>query len=736
MLTVNNVNDAPFRNGDIPSQTAFEDAPFTFDYSVFFSDPDVGDTLTYSAILADGFDANGNVINGGDLPSWLTSDDVNGVLTGTPTQADLGTLSIGIIAVDSVGATANGTFTLTISGENDAPILVSPIPDQTATEDQAFSLNLRPFFSDPDGETPTLSVSTIPSWLAFNANTGVLSGTPADGDAGMTNITVTATDAVGASVSDTFMLTTNNVNDVPMVANQSFIVNPGASNGDTVGTIQATDDDVDSVLSYTVTGGDQAGIFAVNSATGVITVANSSLLVDGQTVVLSVQVSDGIASANASMTINIVSNQSPIANNDMGFSTFDNERLSIPTADLLSNDTDPENDPLSIISVTNSAQGATVTIVGANVRYDSRTVASLIALRDGQSITDTFSYTVSDGNGGTDTATVSVVVNGTDVAQYRLEIRNSSNTVTTTVQTGETFELVAYVQDVTADPTGIFSAFLDVDYNTGLATPVEIIHSSTYGSGPSGSFATPGVLDEVGGSDGITPLGGNEFEVFRAVFTAGGSAGVINFTANATEDQIQHPTLVFGDTIALPAPQIVFGTTSVTISTGGSASLSAGGGAATNYDNPLDVNGDSFVSPLDALLVINALETGEVADDVYADVNADGGISPIDALLVINDLVVEQQALAAGAAGSSTVLTGSDSDASTADLAAGLDALFGELALDLESGLTVDQLQGQLSPSLIAAIDDVLHASDDEQADLWAALADDLAAYLTSHLGS
>ncbi len=736
MITVNNTNDAPVRISDIPPQTAFEDAPFTFDFSVFFQDQDVGDTLTFSAIRADGFDENGNVINGGDLPAWLMADDVNGVLTGTPREADVGSISIGIIAVDSVGETANGTFVLTINGENDPPALVSPIPDQTATEDQAFSLNLRPFFSDPDGETPSLSVTTLPSWLSFNATTGVLTGTPDDGDAGMTNITVTATDAVGASVSDTFSLTTNNVNDVPMVSNQSFNVNPNAANGATVGTIQATDDDVDSVLTYSVTAGDDNGIFAVNSSTGVITVANNSQLVDGETVVLSIAVSDGIATSNASVTIAIVSNLAPIANNDSGFSTFDNERLSIPLADLLSNDSDPENNPLSITSVTNSAQGATVTIVGGNVRYDSRTVASLIALREGQSVTDTFTYTVSDGNGGTDTATVSVLVEGTDVVQYRLEVRDLSGTVTTTLQPGETFELVAYVQDVTADPTGIFSAFIDVDYTASLAIPSEIIHSSTYGSGPSGSFATPGLLDEVGGTDGITPLGGNEFEVFRVVFTASSSAGVINFSANATEDQIQHPTLVFGDTIALPNPQIVFGSTSVTISSAGSASLSASGGSSTNYDNPLDVNADSFVSPLDALLVINALETGEVSESVHPDVNADGGVSPIDALLVINDLVEEQRALAAGAGGSSTILTGADADVSAADLADGLDALFGELASDLDSGLTIDQLQAQLSPSLIDAINAVLQANDDEQDDLWAALADDLAAYLTSNLGS
>jgi hypothetical protein len=63
----------------------------------------------------------------------------------------------------------------------------------------------------------------------------------------------------------------------------------------------------------------------------------------------------------------------------------------------------------------------------------------------------------------------------------------------------------------------------------------------------------------------------------------------------------------------------------------------------TNPLHHLDVNRDTFVSPLDALLVINRLGQGlpnlaEEAEPMYYDVNGDSGLSPLDALLVINDL--------------------------------------------------------------------------------------------------
>jgi Ca2+-binding RTX toxin-like protein len=65
--------------------------------------------------------------------------------------------------------------------------------------------------------------------------------------------------------------------------------------------------------------------------------------------------------------------------------------------------------------------------------------------------------------------------------------------------------------------------------------------------------------------------------------------------------------------------------------------------------DPLDVNGDGSVSPLDALLVLNELNdpfggrarAAEVArniDRVFLDVNRDGFVSPIDALHILNRL--------------------------------------------------------------------------------------------------
>jgi len=79
---------------------------------------------------------------------------------------------------------------------------------------------------------------------------------------------------------------------------------------------------------------------------------------------------------------------------------------------LLANDSDVENDALAISGVSaTSALGATVSIgAGGSILYDP--TAALQYLKPGQVVTDSFDYTILDGSGGTDIATVSLTVAG------------------------------------------------------------------------------------------------------------------------------------------------------------------------------------------------------------------------------------------------------------------------------------------------------------------------------------
>src|ERR1035437_2924981 len=80
------------------------------------------------------------------------------------------------------------------------------IADQSANEGQAFSLNVSSHFTAPAaGDTLTFSAS-LPTGLSIEAHTGVISGTPTDSDFGNNPVTITATDAHGQAISESFHL--------------------------------------------------------------------------------------------------------------------------------------------------------------------------------------------------------------------------------------------------------------------------------------------------------------------------------------------------------------------------------------------------------------------------------------------------------------------------------------------------------------------------------------------------
>ncbi|MGD1809574.1 ExeM/NucH family extracellular endonuclease [Dapis sp. BLCC M126] len=95
------------------------------------------------------------------------------------------------------------------------------------------------------------------------------------------------------------------------------------------------------------------------------------------------------------------------------------------TGNVLTNDTDPEGDDLTVTEVNGQtadvgteiilASGALLT-VQADGSYDYDPNGQFESLNDGNTDTDSFTYTIDDGNGGTDTATVTVTIDGVDEA--------------------------------------------------------------------------------------------------------------------------------------------------------------------------------------------------------------------------------------------------------------------------------------------------------------------------------
>ncbi len=171
----------------IANQSAYEGQAFSLNVSSHFVAPAAGDTLTFS----------------GSLPAGLSINAHTGIISGVPTDSDFGNNAITVTATDAHGMAISETFHLQVG---DKGATATAIANQTAYEGQAFSLNVSSHFKAPAaGDALTFSGS-LPAGLSINAHTGVISGVPTDGDFGNNVITVTATDAHGMAISETFHL--------------------------------------------------------------------------------------------------------------------------------------------------------------------------------------------------------------------------------------------------------------------------------------------------------------------------------------------------------------------------------------------------------------------------------------------------------------------------------------------------------------------------------------------------
>ncbi|GKW21321.1 hypothetical protein PEC302107_30500 [Pectobacterium araliae] len=532
-LTASN-NASPVVSGTIAAQSIAQGGSLSVTVPAgTFTDPDVGDTLTLSATLA----------NGSPLPSWLTFNAATGTFSGTPANGDVGNLTIKVTATDGSNASVSTTFGLTVTNVNDAPVVSGTIPAQSIAQGGSLNVTIPAgTFTDPDGDTLTLSATladgtALPSWLSFNPATGTFSGTPANGDVGNLTIKVTATDGSNASVSTTFGLTVTNVNEAPVVSGTiaAQSIAQGGSLNITIPAGTFTDPDGDTLtLSATLADGTALPAWlSFNPATGTFsgTPANG----DVGSLTIKVTATDGSSasvSTTFSLTVTTV-NEAPVVSGTIAAQSIaqgGSLNVTVPTGTF----TDPDGDTLTLSATLADGTAlpawltfnpVTGTFSGTPGNGDVGNLSIKVTASDGNATVSTsFSLTVTTAN---DAPVVSGTISAQSIAQGgSLNITIPAGTFTD--PDGDTLTLSATLADGTALPSWL-------SFNPATGT-----FSGTPANGDVGNLtikvtATDGSNASVSTTFGLTVTNINDAPIVATPIPAQSVAqdGSLNFTVSA-----------------------------------------------------------------------------------------------------------------------------------------------------------------------------------------------------------
>lgn len=406
-VTIDNLVPAAFTS--TPPAVALIGQPFNYDPT----NPDEGNNTSYSIA---------NPVAG------MTINSTTGVIAWTPTAAQSGLQQFDIRLSDAAGNFRTQSVSL---------IVGDPLPSEedeyTIDEDSALEVDAESGVLSNDGDESTSSMTATlvsgPSHgtLEFNSD-GSFTYTPNDDFNGEDGFVYRATSNGSASLDTVVTITVIAVNDAPISIADQYATSIGtaitvtAANG-----VLKNDTDVDnSSLTAVLDDGPSHGTLTLNTdGSFVYTPTTGFFGADSFTY----HSNDGeLDSDVVTVTVNVTNG--PTANND-SYTVTEDSTLTVAAADgVLKNDTDPENDFLTVSIIQQPSHGAlTFNTDGSFVYTPNPSFAG----------TDTFTYRANDGTTNSNIASVVITVNNTnDAPQSQSDVYtvNEDTSLSVTLQNG------------------------------------------------------------------------------------------------------------------------------------------------------------------------------------------------------------------------------------------------------------------------------------------------------------
>jgi hypothetical protein len=523
-ITVNEVNAAPVL-GTIGPKNVNEGAALTFTATA--TDGDIpANSLTFS--LAAGADP---------VPAGATINGTSGAFSWTPTEGQgPGVYKFKVVVTDN-GAPAlsdDEEITVTVAEVNSAP-LVTPIPDKTVDELTPLTFTAAATDSDLPANTLTFSLEgSVPPGASITP-AGVFTWTPTEAQGpGTYNVTVRATDnGTPSQFGETIVkITVNEVNapptlvgvpasaTIPELAAYAFDAN-------------ATDPDLPS-QTFTFSLESAPAGATIDASTGEFSWTPNEAQGPG-TYTFKVKVSDGIATAESSITLTVTEvNEAPVLG-AIGNKTVD--ELAALTFTATATDGDVPANTLTF-SLVGAPAGATITAAGA------------------------FSWTPTEAQGpGSYTFTVKVGDNGTPSLGDEEQITVTVNEVNvlpalTDVPASATIpELAAYTFDANATDPDLPAQTLTFSLENGPAgasinpTTGAFSWTPSEAQGPGVYTFKVKVSDGIGATEQSVTLTVEEVNVAPVLATIGDRTidelALLSFSASASDADLPANTLTF-----------------------------------------------------------------------------------------------------------------------------------------------------------------------------------------------
>ena len=228
-ITIGAVNDAPvITEGEAATLTTDEDVVGNLVLNATDADTDAANITWSIASAASNGTANVSGTGLSQTVSYSPNADFNGSDSFTVSISD-GSLT------DTI------TVNVTVNAVNDAPVINSAA-NTRATEGEVYTYT--PTASDVESDTLTWSLTQSPEGMTIDANSGVISWTPANGVTSA-DVTVQVADAE-ANATQSFTVTVGGVNDAPTITETTAAITTDEDTSGTI-TLNATDIDGDTI---------------------------------------------------------------------------------------------------------------------------------------------------------------------------------------------------------------------------------------------------------------------------------------------------------------------------------------------------------------------------------------------------------------------------------------------------------------------------------------------------------